>query len=89
MTASASCSSPSSAVALILVAALAIDGGMAYANRRQMQNAADSGAFAGTKAVEDLRFNGVTDGGTIYDAVDRARLERRATRSSATSSPPW
>ena len=67
-----------SVVALISVAALAIDGGLAYANRRQMQNAADSGAFAGTKAVEDLRFNGATDGGTIYDAVDRTRTSNGA-----------
>jgi Flp pilus assembly protein TadG len=68
-----------SAVALILVAGLAIDGGVAYANRRQMQNAADAGAFAGTKAVEDLRFNNVTDGGTIYDAIDAARANNGGT----------
>lgn len=68
-----------SVVALISIAALAIDGGVAYANRRQMQNAADSGAFAGTKAVENLRFNGATDGGTIYDAIEGARASNGAT----------
>ena len=62
-----------SLVALVLVAALAVDGGQAYANRRQMQNGSDAGAMAGTRAVSKLRFEGVTDGGTIYDAVDAAR----------------
>lgn len=64
-----------SLVALIAVAALAIDGGQAYANRRQTQNGADAGAMAGTRAVDRLRFGGVTDGGTIYDAVDQARAQ--------------
>jgi hypothetical protein len=61
------------AVAVLLLAAVAIDGGSAYANRRQMQNAADAGAFAGTRAVEKLRFGGETDGGTIWDAVESTR----------------
>src|SRR5690606_4536767 len=43
-------------VALMLVvllgfAALAIDGGMVYAERRHMQNAADAGALAGAREL--------------------------------------
>lgn len=37
--------------ALIGLAALAIDGGNAYAQRRRAQNAADAGAIAGTRAL--------------------------------------
>ena len=66
------------AVVLLLVAALAIDGGTAYANRRQMQNAADAAAMAGTRAVDELRFGGETDGGTIWDAVDDSRSANSA-----------
>jgi hypothetical protein len=68
-----------SAVALLLVAAFAIDGGIAYAARRQMQNAADSSAYAGSRAVEQLRFKGGTDGGTIWDAIEGARQSNKAT----------
>ncbi len=66
-------------VALLLVAALAVDGGVAYANRRQMQNAADAAAVSGTRAVDQLRFGGKTDGGIIWDAVDGSRQSNKAT----------
>ena len=45
-----------SMVALLLVAALVIDGGFGYTNRRQMQNAADSAALAGASALQKERF---------------------------------
>jgi Flp pilus assembly protein TadG len=45
-----------SMVALLLVAALVIDGGFGYTNRRQMQNAADSAALAGASALQKARF---------------------------------
>jgi hypothetical protein len=38
-----------------------------------MQNGSDAAAMAGTRAVDKLRFGGITDGGTIWDAVDQAR----------------
>jgi Flp pilus assembly protein TadG len=66
-------------IALLLFAAIAIDGGSAYANRRQMQNAADAGAFSGTRAIEKLTFNGETDGGIIWDAIDDSRTSNEAT----------
>jgi len=43
-------------VVLLMFAALAIDGGMAYQSHRQSQNAADSGAMAGVRVVEQLKF---------------------------------
>ncbi len=48
-------------VALILVAGLVLDGGNAFLNRRQGQNASDLAALAGTNAVANFY---VTDGGT-------------------------
>ncbi|MGZ4705249.1 MAG: pilus assembly protein TadG-related protein, partial [Acidimicrobiales bacterium] len=43
-------------VVLLLFAALAIDGGMAYQSHRQTQNAADTGAMAGVRVLEQLKF---------------------------------
>ena len=43
-------------VAMLAVAGLVIDGGQAYSQRRQMQNAADAAAMAGTAALDDVRF---------------------------------
>ncbi|MEY2566582.1 MAG: hypothetical protein QOE35_1111 [Actinomycetota bacterium] len=47
-----------SMVALLIVAALVIDGGFGYSNRRQMQNAADTAALAGASALKRARFEG-------------------------------
>jgi hypothetical protein len=38
-------------VSLMVFAAVAVDGGILYSTRRQMQNAADAGAFAGARAI--------------------------------------
>jgi hypothetical protein len=44
-------------VAILLMAALAIDGGIAYQSHRQSQNAADVGAMAGTRVLEQVKFD--------------------------------
>jgi Tfp pilus assembly protein PilV len=72
------------AVVLLLVAALAIDGGLAYANRRQMQNAADASAMAGTRMVDEIRFpdpSAPTPAPTpdeIWTAIDESRKDNAA-----------
>jgi len=43
-------------VALMAMAAVVVDGGRAYAVRRQMQNAADSAAEAAARALDSARF---------------------------------
>lgn len=43
-------------VVLLMFAALAIDGGQAYQSHRQSQNASDSGAMAGVRVLEKLKF---------------------------------
>src|SRR3954465_11392383 len=45
-------------VAMLIIAAIALDGGQAYADHRQMQNAADAAALAGARALERVRFRG-------------------------------
>jgi hypothetical protein len=44
-----------SLVALLTVSGLVIDGGRAYAERRQMQNASDSAAMAGARELDKVR----------------------------------
>ncbi|MEY2404498.1 MAG: hypothetical protein QOD38_2049 [Acidimicrobiaceae bacterium] len=41
---------------LLMVAALVLDGGSAYVQRRQGQNSADAAAMAGTRALDRYRF---------------------------------
>ena len=49
--------------ALIAMAGLIIDGGMAWSNRRQVQNAADSASLAGTRVLGlDLKWRAVNAG---------------------------
>jgi hypothetical protein len=48
-------------VVFLGVAAVAIDLGVAYASSRQMQNAADAAALAGTQELECLKFAPATD----------------------------
>jgi Flp pilus assembly protein TadG len=45
-----------SLTALLIVAALVLDGGQGYAQRRQIQNAADAAAMAGARALDRYRF---------------------------------
>jgi Flp pilus assembly protein TadG len=45
-------------LALLAIVALVIDGGQAYAQRRQMQNAVDAASMAGAGAIDDVRFGG-------------------------------
>lgn len=54
---------------LLSVAALVLDGGAAYSQRRQMQNAADAAAMAGAAAVDDVRFEGAP-ASAVQDVVD-------------------
>jgi hypothetical protein len=55
---------------LVVVTALAIDGGRAYANRRQMQNAADLAAIAGTRYLaEHLHDDVPTSASGLVDVV--------------------
>ncbi len=58
-----------SLVALLAVGGLALDGGAAYNNRRQSQNAADAAALAGTLKLDALRLGKSTDERSIRDAV--------------------
>lgn len=59
-------------VALLAVTGLVLDGGLAFVNRRDAQNAADLGALAGTQAVADFHVEGVGTGSTVYSAIDEA-----------------
>ena len=58
---------------LLLMAALAVDMGHVYAERRQMQNAADAGALAGARAL-CLGFSeeGASDQAQLYAAANGA-----------------
>ncbi len=71
-----------SLAALMIIAAIAIDGGQGYAERRQMQNAADAAAMAGTRALDRYRFppSGTTpDVTTISSEVNRVATDNGAT----------
>jgi Flp pilus assembly protein TadG len=56
-------------VALLSVAAVVIDLGQAYANRRQMQNSADAAALAATRALDKARSAGFANS-ALNNAVD-------------------
>lgn len=64
-------------VALLAVAALVIDGGAAYSQRRSMQNASDAAAMAGASALQEVRFNGAAHG-FIADEVERIATQNGA-----------
>jgi hypothetical protein len=53
---------------LLAFSGLAIDGGLAFAWRRNISNAADAAAMIGTRALVDIRTNG-GDGGDIEQIV--------------------
>ena len=65
-------------VGLIAIVGLAIDGGQLHNSRRQVQNAADSAAMAGTQALLDSRINDCQGASlspnNIDDAVGNAIL---------------
>lgn len=73
-----------SVTGLMAVSGLIIDGGRAYAERRQMQNAADAGAMAGTRQLDKAREAFLADPpqafdeSTIYDAALAAALDNGA-----------
>ena len=66
-------------VPLVLMLALVVDLGVAYAERRQVQNVADSGAQAGTAIVRKHRISGNSAG---VDAEVQAAIRDVASRSS-------
>ena len=61
---------------LIAMAGLVIDGGMALSNRRQVQNAADSAALAGTRVLGlDLKWRAVNAGNPAAPAAPFADVD--------------
>lgn len=57
-------------VAMLVIAAIVLEGGHAYADRRQMQNAADAAAFAGARVLHQVRFqSSTTDLASTVQAV--------------------
>jgi hypothetical protein len=75
---------------ILLFAALAIDGGVAYVARREAQNAADAGAMAGVRALELVKFRSGCSASTpeLCD-TDRLRTEimRQARNTGADHTP--
>ena len=62
---------------LVAMAGLVIDGGMALANRRQVQNAADSAALAGTRVLGlDLKWRAVNTGNPSPPAAPFANVDQ-------------
>ena len=60
-------------LALLVIAGLAIDGGMVYLERRRMQNAADAAALAGTrKLAEAICGKGVNDAAIAAEVIHYA-----------------
>jgi Flp pilus assembly protein TadG len=67
---------------LLVIAALVLDGGSGYVQRRQMQNAADAAAMAGARALDRFRFppSGTTpDYTTIATQVNTVATNNGAT----------
>ncbi|MEO6318646.1 MAG: pilus assembly protein TadG-related protein [Acidimicrobiales bacterium] len=58
-----------SLVSLCAIGGLAIDGGAAYSNRRQTQNASDSASLAGTIVLDGIRTGDEDDESAILAAV--------------------
>ncbi|MEY2434711.1 MAG: hypothetical protein QOC92_4436 [Acidimicrobiaceae bacterium] len=68
---------------LLVVAALVLDGGSNYVQRRQMQNAADAATMAGTRALDRYRFPAF---GTTPDLTTiSSQVTSVATANGATS----
>jgi len=73
-----------SLVALCAVGGLALDGGAAYANRRQSQNAADASSLAGTIVLDDIRTGDQPDESKILAAVTASLNANEADTSNFT-----
>ncbi len=72
--------------ALVLAAAVVVDGGFAFAQRRQAQNAADFAAMAGTRIVGVAltgRPAGQGTGTNVFNAIESTLTANGATRVSA------
>lgn len=63
---------------LLAVAALVLDGGQAYSQRRQMQSAADAAAMAGAAKVDTVKFGTGADASDIYDVVEQIATVNQA-----------
>ncbi|MGD8485962.1 MAG: Tad domain-containing protein [Chloroflexota bacterium] len=58
---------------IMAAAGLVVDGGMAFINRRDAQNAADLGAMAGTRVISDYYMrDGTKHSRDVWDAIDAA-----------------
>jgi hypothetical protein len=61
------------AITVVMAAAgLVVDGGMAFINRRDTQNAADLGAMAGTRIIADHYTQSARHSKDVWDAIDAA-----------------
>lgn len=69
---------------LIAISGLALDGGRAYAERREMQNAADSAAMSATRALDQNLTGKSSDAGSIDKAAKDTAEKNGAQRSSVT-----
>ena len=58
-------------IALLVVAGLAIDGGMVFLDRRRMQNASDAGALAGTRLLANAICGEGADDAAIAAEVNK------------------
>src|SRR5690349_12809009 len=67
-----------SMVGLLAFGGLVLDGGNAYSQRRQMQNAADSSAMSGTNALYKWKLNTSLPQNSIYDAARQTALDNGA-----------
>ena len=68
-------------VPLMALAGLALDGGRAYGERREMQNAADSSAMAATRQLDQFLTGQTADASLIDDAARDAAEKNGADRS--------
>jgi Flp pilus assembly protein TadG len=67
-----------SLIAMLAVAGLVVDGGSALAARRQVQNAADSAALAGTNALQEYREDNAKPTNSIFLAAQGAAFDNNA-----------
>ncbi len=73
-------------VALLVAAGFVLDGGIAFVNRRDAQNAADLGALAGTHVIAEHHISGRTSGSgsDVHAAIDAAVRDNGCTPSGET-----
>lgn len=57
------------AIALVAFMGLLVDGGRAFAARRQSQNASDAGAFAGARRLTSRSNNGPSEDSAIFQTI--------------------